>query len=350
MFLIKHLKRLLLRNFMELRAQTIALAVLAYIGACYALLFYSGERALMQIPDFFYWLVVTASTVGYGDFAPETDAGKLSVILFVIPVGISLFALIIGRAAVLMNRFWKKGVLGMHPLNLSDHILVLGWNDARTLRLLRLLIREQQGEAVIKPVALCVTELLENPLPGEIEFVKAEDYQHDPDLNRACIDSAAIIIIDMPEDDKTLAAALYCHSRNPNAHLIAYFHDQNLSRLLKHHCPTAECMPSLDLELLAKSALNPGSSVLHQDLLNVETGMSQYAIRYPENAPQRTVNDLFLTLKTEFDAILIAITAEPGQVSLNPPLHQLITCGAIIYYIADERIDGKTWEAFCVRS
>ncbi len=294
--------------------------------------------------------MVTASTVGYGDLAPQTDVGKLIVILFVIPVGISLFALIIGRAALLMSRFWKKGVLGMHPLNLTGHILLLGWNDARTLRLLRLLIREQQGETVIKSIALCVTETMENPLPGEIEFVWAEEYQHDPDLNRAGIDSASIIIIDMPEDDKTLTAALYCHSRNPNAHLIAYFHDQNLSRLLKHHCPTAECMPSLDLELLAKSALNPGSSVLHQDLLNVETGMSQYSIRYPATAPERRVQDLFLSLKTEFDAILIAVGAPSGHVALNPPLAQAVTGGELIYYIADERIDGKRWEAFCVQS
>ena len=41
--------------------------------------------------DSFYFSVVAATTVGFGDFAPETDAGKLVAVGYIV-VGISLIA------------------------------------------------------------------------------------------------------------------------------------------------------------------------------------------------------------------------------------------------------------------
>jgi voltage-gated potassium channel len=41
--------------------------------------------------DSFYFSVVAVTTVGFGDFAPQTDAGKLFTVLYIV-VGISLIA------------------------------------------------------------------------------------------------------------------------------------------------------------------------------------------------------------------------------------------------------------------
>lgn len=44
--------------------------------------------------DAFYFVVVTLSTVGYGDITPKTDAGKLFTIFFII-LGIAIFSSLI---------------------------------------------------------------------------------------------------------------------------------------------------------------------------------------------------------------------------------------------------------------
>jgi voltage-gated potassium channel Kch len=41
--------------------------------------------------DAFYFSVVSLTTVGYGDFSPKTDAGKLITVIFLI-IGIGLMA------------------------------------------------------------------------------------------------------------------------------------------------------------------------------------------------------------------------------------------------------------------
>jgi voltage-gated potassium channel len=104
----------------------------------------------------------------------------------------------------------------------------------------------------------------------------------------------------------------------------------------------------VDIELLAKASMHPGSSVLHHDLLNVQEGMTQYSIRYPDNAKSVPLRDLFLPLKERYESILIAVGDGKGAVTLNPPMSQMILPGTTIYYIADERIDGLDWEKLCV--
>ncbi|MCV5755639.1 potassium channel family protein, partial [Escherichia coli] len=71
-----------------------------YVSLSWWLLVLAGETALTDsFANFIYYLMVTASTVGYGDHSPVTDMGKWVVVLFVIPGGLSLFAALLGRVA-----------------------------------------------------------------------------------------------------------------------------------------------------------------------------------------------------------------------------------------------------------
>ncbi len=333
---------------MELKWQGLAIFFACYVCLSYLLLYLAGESALITFPDFPYWLVVTASTVGYGDLSPTTAPGKLAVSFFIVPFGLSLFALFIGRVAGYASLQWRKGVKGLKNLDYSNHILVIGWNEKRTTHLIRLLLREQSGAEETRKIALCTKADIENPLPNEIGFVKVESYSDNEHMHRACIDSASSIIIDTPEDDITMTTALYCNSRNPNAHTIAYFKDEHLSQLLKTHCPNVECAPSIDVELIVKAAMYPGSSELHHDLLNVEHGMTQYAITYPEHKQNISIRELFIALKEKHDATVIATADKGGKPELNPNFKKTLQGGATIYYIADERVDGIDWDELYV--
>ncbi|UZE97350.1 potassium channel family protein [Alkalimarinus alittae] len=348
MFILTKLRAVIFTHFLELKWQGLALSVFFYVCISYLLLHLAGEDALTSFPDFPYWLIITASTVGYGDLSPSTTLGKLTVSIFVVPFGLSLFALFIGRVAAYASFQWRKGVKGLKNLDYSNHILVIGWNEKRTIHLIKLLLREQSGAEEERKIALCTKADIENPLPNDIGFVKVESYSDNEHMQRAGIDSASSIIIDTPEDDITMTTALFCNSRNPNAHMIAYFQDDHLSQLLKVHCPNIECAPSVDVELIVKAAMYPGSSELHHDLLNVEDGMTQYAITYPKSSQSVSIRDIFIAFKEKHDATIIAIAETGSKPELNPSFNKTLHGGATIYYIADERIDGLDWNALYV--
>jgi hypothetical protein len=47
-----------------------------------------------SVVDSYYFVVITLSTIGYGDLAPHTDAGKIFTIFFVI-IGLAMFSSLI---------------------------------------------------------------------------------------------------------------------------------------------------------------------------------------------------------------------------------------------------------------
>ena len=338
-------RKVMLQYFAESRWYTILGATGFYGVSSYWLLYAADETALISQTDFIYWLAVTASTVGYGDLSPTSSAGKLVVAFYVIPVGLSIFAMVIGRIAAWVSEQWKKGLMGMGNLHVNDHILVIGWNEQRTMLLLNLLLQEREAMPENPDIVLCVKADITNPMPGVVEFIKVDSFNKDEDMDRACVADAQTILIDNPQDDVTMTTALYCSKRNPNAHQVAYFDDDSLVSLLQEHCPKVECTPSVAVEMLAKAAFDPGSSMLHHDLLSVDEGQAQFSMRIPQGSPDVPVSSLFVNLKRDHDAIFIGM-APNGRVKdmvVNPPLHTTLTSGDTLFYIAEKRIRAIDW-------
>lgn len=331
-----------------MRWYNIAIVMATYAISTWILLYLANETSLTPPADFIYWLTVTGSTVGYGDLSPTTDAGKYIVSFYVIPVGLSIFALVLGRVAAWVSNQWQKGARGLKNLDVEDHILVLGWNGHRTIRLLNLLIRERASIEDDPVIVLCVRADISNPLPGQIEFVKVATFSNDEDMDRACVASARVVLMDNPEDDLTMTTALYCSQRNPNAQMVAYFNDESLVGLLQKHCPNVECTPSVAVEMLAKSAFDPGSSLLHHDLLDVYDGQAQYSVSIPKNLEPIKVERIFEHLKRHYRATLIGI-AKSGtklNITVNPDLDLMLYPQDKIFYIAEKRIIDIRWQEF----
>jgi len=339
-------RKVMLRYFTDSNWSTIFILTLLYGVIAFALLNWAGEEDIVADGNFVYWLTVTASTVGYGDYSPSSVAGKWIVALYVIPVGLSLFAWVIGKIAAWVSIQLKKGLKGMKSLQVSDHILIIGWNEQRTIQLLNLLLRERDASAEQPEIVLCVKANIENPMPGKIEFVHVESFNNDDDMDKAKVADAKTILIDNPQDDVTMTTALYCANRNPDAHKVAYFTDDTLVGLLRTHCPNVECTPSVAVEMLAKSAFDPGSSILHHDLLNVEDGQAQYSITVPDNVSPMSVETVFVNFKRHYNAILISIAPQGSyrDMKVNPTFSDSIQPGDKLFYIADDRVNSVQWQ------
>lgn len=335
--LLYKLRRLVGTLFLKANGLAIIGLTFGYILVSYGLMYWAGESDLIHSDNFAYWLIVTGSTVGYGDLSPSTAAGKWAVSLWVIPFGLSLFALVITKFGYFISEMTLKGRRGLRMLDYEGHTVIIGWNGSRTLRLIDLLLAK--SDRSLKEVVLCVDEDMENPLVGKIGFVTVDRYSNDEAMARTNLSKAHSIIIDTPKDDVTLTTALYCDKANPNCHTTAYFADENVGELLLNHCPRIECIPSVSIEMLAKSTVDPGSSLLHKQLLDSTEGMTQYSMVYEgEAAPFKS---LFYHLKSSFDCTVIGIKrASDKSISINPSLDETLHSGDTLFYIAEKRLQS----------
>lgn len=233
----------------------------------------------------------------------------------------------------------------MKPIHVDQHILVIGWNEHKTMLLLDLLLKEREALSEKPDIVLCVKADIQNPMPDKIEFIRVDSFNRDEDMDKAWVASAKTILIDNPQDDVTLTTALYCTKRNPDAHKVAYFTDDTLVPLLQQHCPKVECTPSVAVEMLAKAAFDPGSSVLHHDLISVDAGQAQFSVDVPANEKSLPVANVFINLKKHYDAIFIGFAPKGiyQNLILNPSSNTEIAPGDKVFYIADRRLNSIDW-------
>lgn len=86
-----------------------------------------SAREGLGLFDSLWWTVVTLTTVGYGDIAPVTPAGRI-LGMAVMFSGIGLVSALTGNLASFLVERRARRRKGLMKVRLSGHVVVLGWN------------------------------------------------------------------------------------------------------------------------------------------------------------------------------------------------------------------------------
>lgn len=291
---------------------------------------------------FWYFYIVTATTVGYGDYAPASTGGRVTAVLWVVPGSIALFTAVIGKVIQTASDFWRRRMRGASDLShLRDHIVILGWHGERTRRMVDQMLADDRR--VRRDIVICATDDIENPLPDRTDWVRGPALT-DPDvLRRAGIATAARAVVYSPSDETTLTGALAVAAANTRTHIVAYFENASTAQLLQAHCPDAEVNLSLSVDMMVRSVEDPGSSRLQRKLLSVTDGQTQFGVTVPDGTADTDYGTLFDLFKARHDATLIAVaeTLTGNDLRLNAPRDMAVRPGMILYYVAQYRLRAE---------
>ena len=310
----------------------------------YLLFVIAGEVALVTHPiKFFYYNMVVVSTVGFGDFSPVTDFGKVVVALWQIPSGLIIFASFIGKTTQLFIDITRKNMNGSNDYShLNDHILLLCWDEHSTKQIVQLILGDKKRQE--RQILLCVTDDMQNPLPeiNEVAFAKLNTFSDTNELDRIALQKAQRIIIDGKTDDETLSIALSIATfTDKNANITAHFFDETKAKLLKIHCPNIECSIDNSAQMMVRSMQDPGSSQVTEQLLSTLNGATLYSFLVPDLEQPVSFGQLFNVFKSRYDMILLGFSQHKnGQdMHLNPSITEFIHSHYHLYYVANERLD-----------
>ncbi len=332
------------RHLRNLTWPALAGLVVGHALSSYILLSLAGEGALTDDPSrYFYWFMVTISTVGYGDHSPSSTAGMWAVSLWVIPLGLGLFGAVIGKLATSISMLWEQTMKGERDFShLSDHIVILGWQPRQTLKIIDLILGDSRRQQ--RQILLCVTEEMEHPCPErpEVSFIRLDNYTDPASLARTGLVQAAKIIIDGASDEETLAIALRvgAMSRDAHTHVSAYFNNESVAQLVEGAHAHIEVSTSREAEILTRSMQDPGSSRIYQQLMDTRCGATQFSLTIPTTQAPIKFGALFEYLKRHHSATLLGIAEHitEGQVTLNPDTDSWVNPGSVLYYIATQRL------------
>jgi len=215
------------------------------------------------VTDAFYFTIVTASTVGFGDITPQLTGPNpelakwfaMSVVIFgtasfATALGVLLGPLIEARFARALGRMTEQQLE-----LLEDHVLVLGYGDL-TEPIVTELAESDIPFVVVTPDETAVRQLSDR----DIAVVAADPSDEEP-LERAQLESARAVLVATNDDAEDALAVLTARQLRPGVRIVAAATDrENTDKLRRAGADTVISPAVIGSHLLVSSALGSEDS------------------------------------------------------------------------------------------
>ncbi|MFB6187182.1 MAG: NAD-binding protein [Halobacteriaceae archaeon] len=208
---------------------------------------------LNTILDAFYFSLVTASTVGYGDITPTTQEARLFG-LSVLILGTASFAIVVGAvlAPAIESRITQAlGHMTQSQLEmLEDHIIVLGYGDL-TEPIVNELATNNNKFIIVTADQSRAAELSDR----DFKVLTADPSDEDT-LERVQINAAKAIVVATNNDAEDALAVLTARQMNPDIRIVAAATQrENVRKLKRAGADTVISPATIGGYLLVQSAL-----------------------------------------------------------------------------------------------
>ena len=171
------------------------------------------------IVDAFYFTVVTASTVGYGDISPATDIAQLFALSSLV-MNVAAFAVALGvllTPAIEAQLSKALGKMTDRQIDLLEgHVLVLGYGDLTEPILEELAAREGVEYAVVTTDETAARRLADRDVP-----VHTADPSDVEPLERVNLADARAVVAATDDDARDALAILTARQLNPKVRIAA---------------------------------------------------------------------------------------------------------------------------------
>lgn len=345
----KQLANRFLKELSSLSWPLVGLLAVIYLTLSYVGLTLAGEEALVSgVGQFLYFMAVTGTTVGFGDYSPTTDAGKWIAAFFILPFGVSIFAFLIGKVSTDVMSLCSKRLYGKHTMIQHDHIVIVGYNSYTESLVHQ--IRKEVGEH--QAISLCVSQQApeKNPfIELGVDYFRADSLSDEDLYARSSVANASKVLIDLNDDGEINLVCMHLAAITSDTCVItAYVKNPMVGRLLEVHCPKVNVIPSLHQQMLVKAALDPGAEEVMRKLVDANHGQTQYATRLPAHMFPMTVEAFSMQLRRIGRATLVGIKQAGDEFPMLNPDYDLHLNGSDeVYYIANQRLSTEEVAACC---
>ncbi|MEC9026747.1 MAG: ion channel [Candidatus Neomarinimicrobiota bacterium] len=289
----------------------------------------SGSITEKESP--FWWAIVTMTTVGYGDFSPSTPEGRLFAV-FIMFAGIALVSLLTASISSIYVAKRIREDKGLEKVNLSDHIVLCGWNEnaESIIDSLRNLSEKNSLHLIlVNEIHEDIVNHLRNKYKDIDLYFVAGDFTSEEILKRASIEEAHTVII-IPNiddekigspDEKTIFATLTIKSMSSTVRVVAYLmHRENLTHIRRANVDEVVLSDDFGAYMLASHVMDPGIPQTTKGLLNASSDERLRRVDIPSQFVGRSFDDLFEYFRSTNGWILVGMYSEEENLGIGEVL------------------------------
>ncbi|MEJ6951002.1 potassium channel family protein [Natronospora cellulosivora (SeqCode)] len=333
--LLRYFKSLGSRIDRGLLYKLIFIALLIIIISAIIVFNVEPEGQFNNVFDASWWAIVTATTVGYGDFFPISYSGRIVAIILMF-TGIGLFGGITATITEIFIKIEKRRELGQLQADYEGHIIICGWCDKT-----KEMVKQILSENIENKQIVLIANIESDPFPDNnlIHFIHGK-IDEEESLNKASIKNAktAIILNEDNNDATTVLSALTINSLNPDLYTIAEISkEENAVHLKNAGVDEIVINNNVNSRLMVRTAFYHGTSKVFNELLCNKVGNEIYMLEASEDTYEKNYKDMLNIIKEKNNATLLGLKRN-GKILINPDFDEKIMKGDHFIYIARDRL------------
>jgi len=274
-----------------------------------------SEKATIE--EALWWGLVTLSTVGYGDYYPQTTAGKVFGALLII-FSLTFLGFVLGIISDTVIESNRRRILGLGGTRFKDHVVVCGWTPVSRVAVEELLANNNRVAVITqKEEDLNSIRLLGGPdqlfvtvgLPSEMKVLRLANVQH-----------ARAVIVATGEDTQTLIATLNIKKLNPDARIVVSIDNEELRKTFEAAGVSYITSPNrFSGRLVASASFEPEVTRFVEDVTTRTFGsdLRQYRIEKNSVLCGLSFGEALYRVRGEDGATLVSVT-KGGRTIINP--------------------------------
>jgi voltage-gated potassium channel len=260
--------------------------------------------------DTIWYMLVTLTSVGYGDIVPVTVEGRAIGYLFILASLIVLGALISSISSNIIKMIEEKK-LGFLGTDFTNHIICIGWNEYNRMVVDEVLKAERKVAIVTDKKD--EVDLIYRQYGKQNVFVLYSDLHNLESISKTNPDQSSEVFMSFKNDTDTLIYVINFKKKYPKPNLVVSIENHNLKDTF-HTAGVKYVVARNEIasKLVASYVFEPEVADLNIDLMSSaktseDFDNQQYLVTEKNPFLNKNYDDAFVKLKLKYNIVLLGI-------------------------------------------
>ncbi len=316
------------------------------------LLVYTEKNAagatITNFSDAFWYLLVTLSTIGYGDYYPITVFGKIIGIIFILS-SLGVMGYLISKLTIKLNKYMEYKKAGLYGTNMEGHIVIIGY-DKFSNHIMKQIVLTGIKVAVVTNKREDLDTIALSFKPENV-FTLYTDLENFGNLSKVNITKASKVFIKFSDDTEMLVYILHLKNFYKDLEIVVSLDNSTLKEPFKSAGVLyAVSREEIAANLVASYIFEPEVALLTEDIMSSASGKYDFDImefKVTNENPyiSKEYNWVFHDMKEVFSCILLGIYQDK-KLYKNPSKKMIIREGDYLIMLSNGEIESKLKAAF----
>jgi voltage-gated potassium channel len=332
----------------------ISLASMAFLSYIFFIAEEKNNANVDSYGDALWYLIVTISSVGYGDIVPTTNFGRIIGSLIVL-LSIAVLGVMISSITSNILKMIEEKKLGLRGTDFKNHIVCIGWSEFSRMVIFEVLAAKRKVAIVTQEKK--DIDFIYNEFGHENIFVLYADLHNHESIIKANPHLASDVFLSFTDDTETLIYVINFKKLYPQPNIVVTISNHKLKDTFKtigvRHVVARNEIAS---KLVASYVFEPDVAELNIDLLSSASDdedfdNQQYIVTEKNPYLNKNYDDAYVALKIKYNIVLLGIVKiknnEP-YLMINARSETIIELGDYLIIMVGGKMKSRVEKIFGV--